>query len=243
MTTERDTGGDVYSVEPIYWLVHKAPSLAQGHANQDLDPGNLNFPGRSKAALGLVITAPTGHENSLQFTYFEVKGQGNTILNNTYQFFTTQYAVGDVLATNYHTVDYKLSWHYLTYPYPSAGAKFRLKTLYEIQYASVRGSFDAPADVNAVPTEGIKSIFRPTFGLGIEYHPMRRVRFEATASGMAWPQHGDIWDADASLVVRGPHFELLLGGRAFHVKTTPQADQYYTQTLIGPYGGLRFIWK
>lgn len=243
VTTERDTGGDVLSIEPFYWLSHAAPTIAQGHANQDLDPGALGFPGKSKFADGVIITVPTGHENSLEFRAFQATGQGNSILGVTEQFFTTQYAIGDVLATNYRVSNYKLSWNYLTYPYPSASAKFRLKTLYEIQYVAVRGSFDAPADVNAVPTEGIKSLIRPTFGAGIEYHPVRHVRFEAKLSAMGFPHHGDLYDAEASLVGRGPHFELLAGAMIFHFKTSPTSDQYYTQTMWGPYLGLRLIWK
>lgn len=243
VTTERDTGGDNFSIEPFYWLARSAPTIAQGHANTDFDPGALGFPGHSKFADGVFITVPTGHENSFEFRFFQQTGQGNSVLGTTEQFFTTQYAIGDVLATNYRVSNYKLSWNYLTWPYPSAGAKFRFKTLYEIQYAAVRGSFDAPADVNAVPTEGIKSIIRPTLGAGIEYHPARHVRFEAKLSGMGFPHHGDLYDGEASLVGGGPHFELLAGARIFHLKTSPTSDQYYKETLWGPYVGLRLIWK
>lgn len=243
VTTERDTGGDNFSIEPFYWLSRSAPTVAQGHANTDFDPGALGFPGHSKAAEGVFVTVPTGHENSFEFRFFQAKGQGNSVLATTDQFFTTQYAIGDVLATNWRVSSYKLSWNYLTYPFPSAGAKFRFKTLYEFQYAAVRGSFDAPADVNAVPTEGIKSIIRPTLGAGIEYHLARRVRFEAKLSGMGFPHHGDLYDGEASLTAGGPHFELLAGARIFHLKTSPTSDQYYTQTLWGPYLGLRLIWK
>ncbi len=243
VTTERDTGGDNFSIEPFYWLARAAPTIAQGHANTDFDPGALGFPGHSKFADGVFITVPTGHENSFEFRFFQQTGQGNSILGVTEQFFTTQYAVGDVLATNYRLSSYKLSWNYLTWPYPSAGAKFRFKTLYEFQYAAVRGSFDAPADVNAVPTEGIKSIIRPTLGAGIEYHLARRVRFEAKLSAMGFPHHGDIYDGEASLAAGGPHFELLAGARIFHLKTSPTSDQYYKETLWGPYLGLRLIWK
>lgn len=243
VTTERDTGGDLFSIEPFYWLTHSSPTIAQGHANQDLDPGALGFPGLSKFADGVFITVPTGHENSFEFRFFQQTGQGNSILGVTEEFFTTQYAIGDVLATNYRVSNYKLSWNYLTYPYPSASAKFRFKTLYELQYVAVRGSFDAPADVDAVPTEGIKSLIRPTLGAGIEYHPARHVRFEAKLSAMGFPHHGDLYDAEASLVGRGPHFELLAGAMIFHFKTLPTSDQYYTETLWGPYAGLRLIWK
>jgi hypothetical protein len=240
---EHDTGGDGWSVEPIFWLTHAAPTVRQGLANQALDPGNLAFPDRSKFSEGVEITVPTLHEDSLDFTAFVVKGQGNSVLGTSEAYFGNLYAVGDTLATNYYTKSYKLSWNYLTYPYPSNGAKFRLKTLYEIQYVSIGSSFDAPGDVNAAPIYGTSSLFRPTFGAGFEYHPVRRVRFEMKASGFALPHHGDIWGSEASLVVRGWHFEASAGARIFHYKTSPQEAQYFTQTMWGPYGGIRFLWR
>jgi hypothetical protein len=243
VTTERDTGGDVYSIEPMYWLTHSAPTVRQGRANTAIDPGELGFPGRSKFAPGVIITVPTGHENSIEVSAFQVKGHGNSYLGVTQSFFGNEYAIHDILATDYVVKSYKVSWNYLTYPYPSANSKFRFKTLYEIRYTSVTADFNAPLDVNAAPVQGSKSSIRPSLGAGIEYHPVRHVRFEAKASGFGFPHHGDIYDAEASLVVRGPHLEVMAGGRIFHFKTSTNADQYFTQTMWGPYGGLRLIWK
>jgi hypothetical protein len=243
ITTERDTGGDGWSIEPIYWLAHEAPTIRQGRKNTVPNPGDLGFPGRSKYAPGFEITIPTGHENSVDIQVFEARGQGNSILGVTEAFFGNFYAIHDVLATSYRMRTYKASWNYLTWPYPSAGAKFRLKTLYEIRYTSVTANFDAPADINAAPVIGSKSSIRPSLGVGIEYHPAKHVRFEMKASGFAFPHRGDIYDGEASLVFKGPHFEVMGGGRIFHYKTSTNDDEYFTQTLWGPYGGLRLIWK
>jgi hypothetical protein len=240
---EHDTGGDIFSIEPIYWLTHAAPRIAQGHANLALDPGDLGLPDRSKEALGVEITIPVTHEDSFDITAFSVKGQGNSVLHETEAFYGNLFAVGDVLATNYYTQAYKVSWNYLTWPYPSNLAKFRFKTLYEVQYVKIGQGFDAPGDVNAAPAYGLKSMIRPTFGIGLEYHPARRLRLEFKTSGFGTPHHGDIWGAEGNLVFRGWHFEAVAGGRIFHYKTSPQADQYYSQTMFGPYGGLRFLWK
>jgi len=95
--------------------------------------------------------------------------------------------------------------------------------------------------VNAAPVVGIKTIIRPTFGVGIEYHPVKRVRLEMKASGFWFPHRGEIYDGEASLVIRGFHFEVLGGGRIYHVKTSPQSDQYFTQTMWGPYAALRLM--
>lgn len=243
ITTERDTGGDAWSIEPIYWLTRQAPTVRQGHANQASIPGNLVFPGHDPYTPGVTITVPTGHENSLEFSGFQTKGHGSSTLGVTEAFFGNGYAIHDVLNTEYTMRTYKVSWNYLTWPYPSAGAKFRFKTLYEMRYTSIRGRFDAPADINAAPIIGSKSNLRPSLGVGIEYHPAPHVRFEMKASGFALPHRGDIYDGEASLVGHFPHFEVMAGARIFHYKTTPRDDQYFTQTLWGPYGGVRLIWK
>jgi hypothetical protein len=207
------------------------------------DPGDLHFPGNAKVAEGAVITFPTGHENNLEFTYLQAGGQGSTILGATENFFGNDFTGGDTVASNWHIRAMKLSWNYLTYPYPSNGAKFRLKTLWEVQYVGASSSFDAPADVNAVSTQGSKSVVLPTLGLGIEYHPAKRVRFEAKASGFGILHHAVIWDAEGSLVVRIGKIEAIAGDRLLHYKTSPKADEFLNQTVGGPYVGLRWVFR
>jgi hypothetical protein len=191
-----------------------------------------------------VLSIPTGHENSLQVSYFRKQGQSNTTLTNSdYVFFGNTFAQGDVVAAHYTLQDIKLSWNYLTYPFPSAGAKWRIKTLWEVQWVDIRAGFDAPADANSTTTEGRKDIILPTLGAGVEYHPSRNVRFELKGSGFAIPQHANIYDAEASLVLRLSRVEVLLGGKVFHYHTSAQADQYFNQTMFGPYAGARWIFK
>ncbi len=242
---ERDTLGDSISIMPFYWYTTQQPDLHKGHGSASTTtlPGEFNFNGHLKYAYGGVITIPTTRENSLQFTYFRRLDQGNTVLGTEHSYFGQVFAAGDVVAAHYTIQSFKLSWNYLTYPYPSAGAKFRLKTLWEVQYATIKSNFDAPADANASPAEGRKSIVLPTLGLGIEYHASKHVVFEAKGSGFGIPHHADIWDTEANLVFRASHFELVAGGKAWHFKTSPQGDYYYTATMIGPYGGLRYIFK
>lgn len=242
-SAERDTGGDVVSIEPFYWLNHAQPSLHKGKGSFYTLPGNLDFPGRSKYTLGGVLTIPTRNENSLQFSYFRTQGAGDTKLAQDANFFGNPFNQADFLATKYTLENMKLSWNYLTYPFPSNGAKFRLKTLWEVQYVTIRSTLDAPLDVNTTLTDGAKKLILPAFGLGIEYHPARHVRFEAKASGFGLPHRSAIWDAEGSAVVRAGRIELLVGGKAFHYKTSPKANQFFTQTLWGPYVGVRLIWK
>jgi hypothetical protein len=242
-STERDTGGDAWSIEPMYWLAHQAPTIRQGHKNQASIPGDLGFPGANSYALGVAITVPTGHENSLEFSGFQAKGHGSNLLGVSQAFFGNLYAKGDTLLTSYNMRTFKVSWNYLTFPFPSAGAKFRFKTLYELRYTSFNTYYAAPADINAAPVAGYKSNIRPSLGVGIEYHPAPHVRFEMKASGFALPHSGEIYDGEASLVAHTRHVELLAGARIFHIRTSPKDDAYFTQTLWGPYGGVRLIWK
>jgi len=240
---DHDTGGDNFSIELFGWLTNSSPTIKGGQSNITADPGDLHFPGHSRLTEGVVVTYPTTRETSLEFTYLQTKGQGNTVLGATENFFGNDFSVGDTVASNWRVRAMKLSWNYLTYPYPSNGAKFRLKTLWEVQYVGINGSFDSPGDVNAVSTQGGKSVVLPTLGLGGEYHPNKRVRLEAKGSGFGILHHAVIWDAEASLVVRLGRIEAMAGERLLHYKTSPKADEFFNQTLGGPYVGLRWVFK
>jgi len=241
---EHDTGGDAISVEPFVWLVRSTPTLRPGAGNTFTDAYSLRFPGGSKYAEGIIATIPTTRENSLEFTYFVLKGQGNTLLPVTENFYGNDFAVGDTMASNWLARSMKLSWNFLTWPYPSNGAKFRVKTLWEVQYSELSATFNAPADVNAILTNGSKQVVFPTLGLGAEYHPEKHLRLEVKASGFAIPHHADIWEAEASAVIRIGRVETLLGARAMHYKTSPQAsDEYISQSMYGPYIGIRYLFS
>ena len=97
--------------------------------------------------------------------------------------------------------------------------------------------------LNINPSTGSKSIFRPTFGLGVDHTLSRHFRWEARATGFALPHRAVIGDAEADVAFRVSHFELLAGGRFLHFKTNPQADQYDIGNLYGPFVSLRYYWK
>jgi hypothetical protein len=253
----RDTGGDEYSIAPVFWLTKEPPDLQLGRASKQstvdtttgavtpgqTTPGNLNFPGSSPYALGVVLTFPTTHENSLEVSGFRIDGKGTTTEAQDLILFGNGFNQGDLLTTSYRVQNFKLSWNYLTYPYPSRGAKFRLKTLWEVQYVGISTVINAPNDINAIPTAGDKSIIFPTLGLGVEYHPAKSVRLEAKASGFGFPHRSDIWDIQGSVVVKMGPIEAFAGGKGYHFKTSPQKDQYFTETLWGPFIGVRWIFR
>jgi hypothetical protein len=242
---DRDTGGDALSIEPFYWMLTSPnPIISKAHGSNFVLPGAIDLTGNAKFAMGAIVTIPTGKENSLEFTYFRMQTSAFPTLGQDSIFESNEFPPGDLLHISYKLQTMKLSWNYLTYPFPSNGAKFRLKTLWEVQYVNADGLIEAPLDVNTTATDISKSIILPTLGLGIEYHPSKHFRLEWKGSGFGIPHHADIWDTEASAVIRTRRIELLVGGRAYHYKTSPQGiDQFFTQTLWGPYGGLRFIWR
>lgn len=241
---ERDTGGDTFSIMGLYWLNNAQPVMRGGFTDTTLLQGNLRFNGNKKYAYKGVITIPTGHENSIEFSYWRKQGYGTTVIGNTtYNFFGNDFAPGDSVLTRYTLEGLKLSWDYLTWPYPSNGSKFRVKTLWQVQYVGIGTTFDAPADPDAVPTSGNKDVILPTFGVGLEYHPTRHFRLEMKASGFGIVHHADIWDVQAAAVLRLGKFEFFISEKGLHYKTSPKGDQYFTETILGPFGGVRFMFK
>ena len=240
---ERDTGGDGFSIMLNYWVNDDQPVMRGGGSDYTLLPGDVHFTGAKKYSYGGVITVPTSRENSLEFTYMRKQGFGTDVIGLTSNFFGNSFTAGDAVLTRYTLQTMKLSWNYLTYPYPSNGAKFRVKTLYEIQYVSIGTTFDAPADPDAVPTSGNKSVILPTFGVGLEYHPSKHVRLEMKASAFGIPHHADIWDVQAAVVLRYGKVELMLSEKGYHYKSGPYGDQYFTQTILGPFVGVRYLFK
>ena len=89
--------------------------------------------------------------------------------------FAQGYNAGDVVSTNSKLTNYKLSYEYLTWPYPVEARHFRLKTLLQVQYTGVRAIYDAPVksstpDSNGIlsdySTLGTKGFITPALGLG-----------------------------------------------------------------------------
>jgi hypothetical protein len=89
-------------------------------------------------------------------------------------------------------------------------------------------------------TTGNRWFIGPEFGIGVAYYSGRHFRVEANAAGFTIPRHNTVWDADASANVRFGHFELRIGAKAFHFKTSTESDFYTRGTLAGAFAGLRW---
>jgi hypothetical protein len=138
----------------------------------------------------------------------------------------------------------KIVWNYLTFPSPPEESKFRIKTMWGFQFASLNASVDAPFENAATfaPSFGKRSVFYPVFGIGGEYVPSKHFYIQAQASGFAFPHKAVLWDADASVVIRFyRHAEIFGGGKVTHFKSSPSADAYGEATIKGPDFGARWI--
>ncbi|MBV9081150.1 MAG: hypothetical protein JOZ62_00630 [Acidobacteriaceae bacterium] len=238
-----------FSVEPLYWLNRAQPALHGGAMSSGFE--FLPYSGHAKPADGAMLSFPAGKQNSLRVSYFRVQGSGNSVLSADTTVFGQAFNSGDLVTQSYTLQSAKISWDYLSYTWYRPSAKLRLKTLYEVQYVNVKTALAAPFKEITVDTSGntstntasgSKSLVYPSLGVELEEALGKHFRWELKGSGFAIPHRPTLWDAEASLVVHLSHAEVLVGGKAFHFKTSPKADQYFTDTLYGPYVGIRWYW-
>jgi hypothetical protein len=239
-----------WSLEPIYWLNRAQPDLRTGKLL--VGNGALDYFGHANPSIGGVFSMPAGKHNTLRFSYFRVQGHSNTTLTQDATFFNENYNSGDFLNANYTLQLAKVSWDYLSYTWFFPNTKIWLKTLWEMQFASigtniaaplkpVTGSINQTIDYNTAT--GSAKIFLPTFGLEIGQPVTRYFRWWVKGSGFGIPHRSDIWDAEAAIGLRMGQFELIGGEKAFHFKTSPQGSHYFVDTLGGPFVGLRWYWS
>jgi hypothetical protein len=198
-----------------------------------------------------------GLHNALRLSYFTTRSAGNFTTGQDLTLWDQPYASGTLISTDYKVSDIKLSFDYLTWPYPVESRRFRLKTLWQVHYVSVKSGFDAPllptTDASGNPyidssgnpltymASGTRWYITPAFGLGTTYWLNRNIRFEANASGFTIPHHTTTWDADASVNFRAGHFEIGAGARAFHFKTSTDGPYYTRGTLYSPAVQIRWL--
>jgi hypothetical protein len=123
--------------------------------------------------------------------------------------------------------------------------------LYEVQFTTVHSQIDAPlkevttdssGNLVSNSASGTRQFFSPTLGGALEQALGRHFRWEAKASGFGLPHRADLWDAEASAIVRFRQWELLAGEKAFHFKTSPNNTEYLAGTLSGSYVAVRWYW-
>ena len=231
------------------WLPIGTPFVDKGHGAAFTALSRLDLVGNSKGAPGAEIGIAAGLHNSLRISYFFSKLSGSQTAPNDLFIFSQPYTKGDVMSTNAKLTDVKLSYEYLTWPYPVEARHFRLKTLWQVQYVVMRSTFDVPIksatpDVNGNFTDfsalGSKSYFTPSFGLGFHEYATRNIHLEANFSGFALPHRFQLFDSDAAIAFRVGHIELRGGAKAFLFRTSPKADYFFRGTAAGAFVGVRW---
>jgi hypothetical protein len=233
------------------------PYLDKGRGANFTEASRVEMQGKPKYAAGLEVGMAVGLHNTLRFAYFDTKASGNIeSLPNTLRLWDQTYEAGTYLATNYRLQHGKMSLDYLTWPYPVESRRFRLKTLWQVQWTQMKTVFDAPKkpllDDNGFPIVdsagnpisyaaiGSRWFVSPMFGVGAAYYAGRHFRWEANAAGWTWPRRNTVWDAETSVNLKYGHFELRGGIKAFHFKTSTEAEFYGIGTLWSGFAGVRW---
>ncbi len=207
-------------------------------------PSRLSFQGQPKLFQGADVTIPAIKRNQVRISYFRGNAAGNIVIPTDLVLWGGNYAKGTYLSTNYHLQNVKVSYEFVTWPFPIGSRKIRVKTLYQFQYTHMTTAFDAPflSTANGPNTaSGNKTLYAPTLGLGVDYYVTRHFRLEGNATGFMIPHHWTIWDTDASMAYRVGRVELRIGAKAFHFRTSPKQDYYLRDTPAGAFVGLRYF--
>lgn len=230
----------MWSGTVYYWKAIGQPLLRGGIPSVDPGAQYLDMPGPPHRPLGVEATVPAGRFDRLEFSGFQTTGTGTTIAPRNLNLYQTPIPAGDFLNTYWKTRNIKVTWNYLTYPAPPE-SRWRIKTLWEVQYIVAEPLVDAFYDPNLPEAKGTRSVLFPAIGVGVEYVHSARFRMEWRGSGFIIPHHGEIGDTQGNLVYRIGHLEILLGGKLYHFKTSEHNQDYVVQNLWGPFGGLRWV--
>ncbi|HXS96012.1 MAG TPA: hypothetical protein VN736_15510 [Candidatus Limnocylindrales bacterium] len=238
------------------WIPREHPIYDRGKAATFPQASLVTLQGSPKAVEGLEFGVAAGLHNSIRIVYFTGRAAGNFTAGSDLTLGTQTYAKGTLLSTDYKLSVFKIGFDYLTWPYPVESKKYRLHTLWQLQYVSMRTGFDAPLlplvdsngnpfiDINGNPvnyqTSQSRWFISPTLGANWTQYINKDVRLEFNGSGFAIPHHWTIWDADASLNVRLGSLELRGGVKAFHYHTSPQDVYFVRNTMANVFVGARW---
>jgi len=253
----RQPGETGISIGVMGWFPVQAPTIDKGRQADWIEPTRTRLAGKPKYSPEGDIGVAVGLHNALRFSYFQDRASGNlTTGGNDLRIWDVVYPGRSLLATDYKLQAAKISFDYLTWPYPVESRKFRLKTLWQVQYLNIKTSLNAPllpvtdssgnpiVDSSGNPldyhSQGSKTVVLPTLGIGLAEYVNRHVRLEVNGSGFAIPHHSTIWDGDASANFRYGHWELRVGAKAFHFKTSTQSDFFLKNTMASGFVGVRW---
>lgn len=211
----------------------------------------LRHLGKDHITPGVEAGLPITRTGELHFEAFLSKGTGSQTAPSATSVFTATINPGDYVATSYQITAAKVYLDDLLFPYKFPVSKFRLKSLWEVQWVAVKGVVSAPlapqtdSSGNFVTTSatGTRTIISPTFGIAAEYAISPHVLLRAAGSGFGIPHRAELWDAEGTISYRRKAWEIRGGFKILHFKSNPQKDEYVEGQVDGGFVGLRYHWQ
>lgn len=238
------------------WSLTSRVSILKGRGAGTEYPGDLGLNSAQKYGENVDFAIAAGPHNIVRVTADRDRASGSTYAPTALVLWNRQYNAGDYITTGYRLRHVKVSFEYLTWPYPVKTSRFRLRSLWQIQYVDLQTTLNAPlnstVDANGNPlvdasgnligydASGSKWFMLPSIGLGMQEYLSRGISLEVNGSGFLVPHHANLWDTDAAANIRIGHYEVRLGAKAFHFQTSFNADFVMRGTLFGPFIGLRW---
>jgi hypothetical protein len=223
------------------WVLTGQPLFDNGTLAATTETSYVRMPGTPGLGRGANVSLPAGGHNALRFSYFDTKASGAFTVPIPLNLWSIPFSPGDYTDTYYRLRSFKLSYEFVSWPYPIGNRRIRVKTLYQAQLVRMLTDFTAPLSATATtPGSGAKTVILPELGLGVTYYLSRNVHFDANASGFDIPHHGALGDVDASISFRYSRFELQGGAKLLYFKTSTHSDFYDKGTMGGPFVGVKF---
>jgi len=225
------------------------PDIIGGQAATGFE--TLDSLGKYHLTPGVEASLPVTRTAEIHFEGFLSKGDGTQNAPANTALFSTGFNTGDFLSTQFQITSLRLSYEDLLYPFKFPVAKFRVRSLWEVQYLAMQGTVDAPLRANTADSSGnlisnsgsgTRTIILPTFGLAAEYAISPHVLLRAAASGFGLPHRAEIYDGEATVSYRMNRIEIRGGYKFVHFKSSPRIDEYVMGTVQGGFVGVRYHW-
>ena len=120
------------------WVPRQHPYMTKGRDAAFTESSLITLQGKPKYAEGAELGFALGLHNALRLTYFETRATGSTTAGVDLHVWDQTYAAGTLVTTDYRLQNGKLSFDYLSWPYPVESRRFRFKTLWQVQWTSIR---------------------------------------------------------------------------------------------------------
>jgi hypothetical protein len=216
------------------------PSLYGGSQAPDYE--SMPNLGQPKNAPGVFISFPITRTGELKFDGSLIKGTASSYATVATDPFDqgVSYNPGDYLAKQYQIKHIKLYLDDLFFPHKFPVAKLRFKTIWGIEWNSVKENINSPLAASPVTAENTNNIVTPVFGMAMEYAIAKHVLFRLQADGFAFPHKMVQTGAEGEISFRTGSFELVGGEQYMHIKSSPNADDYVSATFIGAFVSARW---